>query len=229
MVKKQYTMFPLKNRKPIPYAFGAKTFYSTHHLGTDYTATVGTKLYAPFNGKIISQLNGHDGGLTVWFKPAHDDVIMRFMHLSKFGKKGTVKEGDIIGYTGNTGAYTKGAHLHLDISKHNVIIKDFANFKDPEKYKWELKSEAQKAPTATPESPKASIPTSEPKTYPEAPQAAKQGFEIQQDGTITTASNVSTTSNVEIIYNQTTPCQKKTLLSGSLIEQLKKFIRLFQK
>lgn len=136
-------MFPLKQKKIGGYEFGEKTFYSDHHLGTDYTASTGTPLYAPFTGVITKVMTGTEGGKTIWFKPDKDNVIMRFMHLSEFKRNnGTmVEEGDVIGLTGNTGSMTKAPHLHLDISKSYVKLNDFNNFIDPEKYEWEKKVE----------------------------------------------------------------------------------------
>ena len=129
-------MFPLKERKIGGYKFGQKTWYSAHHLGVDYVAKKGTELYAPFDGEVIKKFWGVQGGNTIWFKPTGQNVIIRFMHLSDFVGGGEVKSGQVIGHTGNTGATTTGAHLHLDISKGNVNIWDFNNFLDPEKYDW---------------------------------------------------------------------------------------------
>lgn len=151
-------MFPLKTRKTCGYGYGAKTFYSAHHLGQDYTAATGRKLFAPFDGEILKQFTGTQGGKTIWFKPKDDNVIMRFMHLSEFkAKVGKVKEGDIIALTGNTGSATTGAHLHIDISKKEVIISDWKNFKDPEKYEWikqEIAPEITPNPEIVPSTPK---------------------------------------------------------------------------
>lgn len=136
-------MFPSKKQTINGFTFGQRTWYTKNHLGVDYKGKIGDIVYAPFDGEVITQLKGEQGGLTVWFKPKHDDVIMRFMHLSKFGKKGKVKEGDIIGYVGNTGKATTGPHLHLDISKKTVQITKFANFLDPEKYDWSSKAKKE--------------------------------------------------------------------------------------
>ena len=131
-------MFPLNKRKVGGYSFGQKTFYSAHHLGTDYSSSLGTKLFAPFYGTVTGVMTGIEGGKTIWYKPNNNDVVMRFMHLSEFkckvGQK--VKMGDLIALTGNTGKLTKAPHLHLDISKHSVQINNFSNFIDPEKYNW---------------------------------------------------------------------------------------------
>ena len=130
-------MFPLKQRAIGGYAFGVRTFYSKHHLGVDYRSATGTPLYAPFDGYIMSQTKGVQGGNTILYKPSGQDVVMRFMHLFKFATKGgKVKKGDIIAYTGNTGAFTTSPHLHLDISKHALNIYDFGNFIDPDKFDW---------------------------------------------------------------------------------------------
>lgn len=132
-------MFPLKKRIVGGYSFGQRTFYKTRHLGTDYRAKY-EPLYAPFNGT-IKRVWGPQGGNQIHFWPEnkekHGDVLMRFMHLSKYNRvNGKVKKGDVIATTGNTGALTKAPHLHLDISKGKLQLWNFANFIDPEKYNW---------------------------------------------------------------------------------------------
>lgn len=130
-------MFPLRERKIGGFTFGQKTWYSSRHLGVDYVAAKGTQLFAPFDGEITRQFWGVQGGNTIWFKPKGQTVVMRFMHLADFvGHTGQVKSGQVIGHTGNSGALTKGPHLHLDISMVFVNIYDFSNFLDPEKYDW---------------------------------------------------------------------------------------------
>jgi len=132
-------IYPLKNWQEIKrgYKFGEKTFYSLRHLGVDYIVSEGTPIYAPINCQIIVSGNFPHGGNTI--NVSFDDseygkLVMRYMHLSKLLPKGNYNEGDILGYTGNTGKYTKGPHLHLDCSKEKVIIKNFNNFIDPDKY-----------------------------------------------------------------------------------------------
>lgn len=166
-------MFPLKNKKIGGFKFGQKypasfgTLAGHPHLGTDYTASTGTKLYAPFDGKIISSLTGTQGGQTLWFQAKGSTDIIRFMHLSKmFTIKKDVKEGDTIALTGNTGSASSAPHLHLDISKNKVDIYNINNFKDPETYKWEVEApkvvkiaESVQSPTPTPIPPEIKVPT----------------------------------------------------------------------
>lgn len=130
-------MFPLRERKIGGYKFGQATWYSKHHLGVDYVAQKGTELFAPFDGEVVKSFWGVQGGNTIWFKPNGQNVIIRFMHLSDMNKSLVhVKSGQVLGHTGNTGSLTRGAHLHLDISKGTVNIWNFSNFLDPEKYDW---------------------------------------------------------------------------------------------
>lgn len=128
-------MYPLKNWVDLKkgYVFRQRTWYSRHHLGLDLICKKGTQVYAPFDGKVIN-LTGIQGGKTVWFY--WKNKIMRVMHLSGFGLKGEVNEGDIIGYVGNTGALTTGAHAHIDISMNKVHIFNINNFIDPWTFNW---------------------------------------------------------------------------------------------
>lgn len=132
-------IYPLKNWQKIKrgYRFGDKTWYSPHHLGVDYIVSEGTPIYAPINCQIIVSGKFLQGGDTIhvaFNDPEYGKLIMRCMHLSKLLPKGNYNEGDILGYTGNTGKYTTAPHLHLDLSKEKVVIRDFKNFIDPDKY-----------------------------------------------------------------------------------------------
>lgn len=114
------------------YRHGAPTTYSLRHFGVDYAVPIGTPIYAPFDGSNIVAQSFLKGGNTLWFK--FENKIMRCMHLRDLPTTGIYKEGDVIGYTGNTGSLTTGPHLHLDISKNNVDLTNFYNFLDPDKF-----------------------------------------------------------------------------------------------
>lgn len=91
-----------------PNGFGSLTGHP--HIGIDIIVKEGYPILAPFQGK-ASQFVGPQGGKTVTLLYGSDKI--RFMHLSKFAKTGAVKEGDILGYTGNTGLST-APHVHID-------------------------------------------------------------------------------------------------------------------
>lgn len=85
------------------------------HAGIDIPADEGTPIPAPAQAVVYDIfVDGADGN---WIELEHNDgTITRYGHLSSFAvsKGDTVKVGDIIGYTGNTGMST-GPHLHYEI------------------------------------------------------------------------------------------------------------------
>ena len=121
------------DNKIIGYRFGDKTYYGTRHLGVDHIVPIGTPVYAPGDGKIIAQYTGTQGGKTLIFKANGSNHYYRFLHLSEYNASGNVRGGQIIAYTGNTGSYTKGPHLHTDlpVTIKGDFWKDINNFIDP--------------------------------------------------------------------------------------------------
>jgi murein DD-endopeptidase MepM/ murein hydrolase activator NlpD len=84
------------------------------HQGTDMLAPRGTPIVAPASGT-VTQGTGSIGGR--YFRLIAKDGTMYYgAHMSKFGKSGRVKAGDVLGYVGNTGDAAGGAtHLHFEI------------------------------------------------------------------------------------------------------------------
>jgi len=86
------------------------------HHGVDVALPVGTPLTAPADGVIVHKGNGPSGGITLIIK--HDNNIHTvYYHLQKPSHllKGTrVERGEVIAYSGNTGAST-GPHLHWEV------------------------------------------------------------------------------------------------------------------
>ena len=79
---------------------------------------VGSPLTAPADGVIVHKGNGGSGGVTLIVKHA-DDVFTVYYHLQKpshLNKGDRVVEGDLIAFSGNTGAST-GPHLHWEVRK----------------------------------------------------------------------------------------------------------------
>ena len=98
------------------------------HLGVDVMTPTGTPLYAPCDGT-ATKVIGSEIGNAIYFKTENN--LVRFLHLSKYVKLGAVKEGELIGYTGNTGLST-GPHCHVDVSKGLVFSTNIKNFIDPD-------------------------------------------------------------------------------------------------
>lgn len=132
-------MYPLKDYFNLErtYTYGVPTFYNDFHIGVDIIVPVGTPIYAPTKGQVKSSF-GTQGGNTLYFTDSKD-VLWRFLHCLRINATGIYQEGDIIGWTGNTGLSTK-PHTHLDIWKEGKV--DLANAKtktvDPDKYVAEL-------------------------------------------------------------------------------------------
>jgi hypothetical protein len=90
----------------------------TFHHGVDVALPVGTPLTAPADGVVVKKGNGPSGGVTLILK--HEDnrhtVYYHLQKPSHLAKGEKVKRGDLIAYSGNTGAST-GPHLHWELRK----------------------------------------------------------------------------------------------------------------
>ena len=125
---------------PLPAAnnvITCKYGYRTHpvtkkyklHTGIDLRASTGTKVYAANDGTVTTSgyssawgnyiIINHGGGYTTLY--AH----LSRRNVSK-GKK--VKQGDVIGLSGNTG-YSTGPHLHFEINKNGSSYDPLKEFK----------------------------------------------------------------------------------------------------
>lgn len=86
------------------------------HKGVDYAAPTGTPIWAAGEGRVV--FAGRKGGYGNVVMVDHGKGITTvYGHMSRFGKTARVgrgvKQGDIIGYVGQTGAAT-GPHLHYE-------------------------------------------------------------------------------------------------------------------
>jgi murein DD-endopeptidase MepM/ murein hydrolase activator NlpD len=90
----------------------------TFHHGVDVALPVGTPLTAPADGVVVKKGNGPSGGVTLIVK--HDNNLHTvYYHLQKpshLAVGAQVKRGDLIAYSGNTGAST-GPHLHMELRR----------------------------------------------------------------------------------------------------------------
>jgi murein DD-endopeptidase MepM/ murein hydrolase activator NlpD len=88
------------------------------HKGMDFTAPMGTPIYASGNGKVIRSSRSATYGKVVYIDHGYGYRTI-YAHMSKIkAKRGqNVKRGDLIGYVGNTGR-SVSAHLHYEVHKN---------------------------------------------------------------------------------------------------------------
>jgi len=98
------------------------------HTGIDIVVNTGAEIYASGDGKVIRA--GTSGGYGVTIEIDHGfGYTSLYAHLSKMKvKKGqTVKRGEVIGLSGQTGRLATGPHLHYEV-KHNGVHLNPKNF-----------------------------------------------------------------------------------------------------
>ncbi|MGA2823175.1 MAG: M23 family metallopeptidase [Bacteroidales bacterium] len=136
-----------KDLRRIGSYFGTRMdpFYKVRkfHEGMDFSAPIGTEVYATGNGSI--EMAGHDDGggygneIIIDHGYSYKTV---YAHLSRiFVKPGQkILRGQIIGYVGNTGKSTS-PHLHYEVRKNGVPLNPiyfFFNDLSAEQYKMML-------------------------------------------------------------------------------------------
>ena len=96
--------------------------FTKHHNGTDFAAPIGTPIMASGNGTVIKAGWCGNGGNCVRIRH-NSSYTTGYGHLSKFATKAgrRVRQGQIIGYVGNTGMST-GPHLHYTVSYNGKFI-----------------------------------------------------------------------------------------------------------
>ncbi|AVQ33830.1 M23 family peptidase [Staphylococcus muscae] len=104
-----------------------------HHYGVDYHLPEDTPILAASDGTITRTMNERYGGKMIELQEADHTHYQWYGHLNTFSVKqgDTVRQGDIIGKSGNTGEFTTGPHLHFQRMKGG-IGNDYAI--DPEPY-----------------------------------------------------------------------------------------------
>ncbi len=98
------------------------------HDGIDFTAPIGTEIYATGNGVIEKvEYNGRGYGNNITINHGFGYETL-YGHMSRFAVRPgqRINRGDIIGYVGNTGSST-GPHVHYEVIKNGQKI-DPINF-----------------------------------------------------------------------------------------------------
>lgn len=102
------------------------------HYGMDFTAPIGTKVYATGDG-VVRDVETVGGGYGKWILIDHGFGFQTlYAHLNGFNvKKGdSVKRGNVIGFVGNSGTST-GPHLHYEVHKNGEPVNpQYYYFKD---------------------------------------------------------------------------------------------------
>ena len=98
--------------------------YSKMHRGVDFAAKRGTPIMAAGDGRV--SFAGRNGSFGRFIEIKHlNNFKTRYAHMYKFAKgikKGrVVKQGDVIGYVGNSGRST-GPHLHYEVKHKNRTL-----------------------------------------------------------------------------------------------------------
>ena len=110
--------YTVNARSPFGWRVHPITGKRTFHHGVDVALPVGTPLTAPADGVVVKKGNGPSGGVTLILK--HEDnrhtVYYHLQKPSHLAKGAQVKRGDLIAYSGNTGAST-GPHLHFEVRR----------------------------------------------------------------------------------------------------------------
>jgi murein DD-endopeptidase MepM/ murein hydrolase activator NlpD len=113
---------------PDPYTINARSPYGprvhpitgkrTFHHGIDVAMPVGTPLTAPAPGTVVHKGNNGSGGITLILR--HEgNMHTVYYHLQKPSLhpiNARVDTGDLIAFSGNTGAST-GPHLHFELRR----------------------------------------------------------------------------------------------------------------
>src|SRR5699024_2512811 len=98
---------PYSPNRPVP---GYPTsFNGGRHYGIDYGTPIGTPITATTGGRLSSFWNEGGGKIA---KLVTGQLRQFFMHMQTVAPNGSVKAGDVIGRSGNSGRWTTGPHVH---------------------------------------------------------------------------------------------------------------------
>ena len=140
--------YTINKKSPYGWRVHPITRKRTFHHGVDVALPIGTPLTAPADGVVVHKGVSPSGGNTLIIKHA-DDLYTVYYHLQKPSHRGLpelVKAGDLIAYSGNTGAST-GPHLHWEVRKS----RKWGDTTDPEPFL--AKTEAAESPVSAEQDP----------------------------------------------------------------------------
>ncbi len=100
---------------------------SKGHAGIDYRASIGTPVRAAAAGKVVGITDGYGSGYGKSVLIDHGSgTTTRYAHLNSFASSvgESVGQGQVIGYSGNTG-WSTGPHLHFETRVNGTAINPF--------------------------------------------------------------------------------------------------------
>ncbi len=122
-IKKGYFTYPV-NPADITQGYGKTSFAKTSgfyknnfHNGVDFGIKTGNNIFAARSGKVIATGDNKKYAYGKWMAVEHGDGLTTlYGHLSGYAvsKGASVKEGQKIAYSGNTG-FSTGPHLHFSV------------------------------------------------------------------------------------------------------------------
>ena len=122
-------------------------YKSTHyHAGLDFTAPIGTPIYATADG-VVKEAGFSTGGYGNEVVINHGygyETVYGHMYRVKTSAGKLVKRGEVIGYVGSTGKST-GPHCHYEVHRSGIPVDPvyyFYNDLSPEQYDRVLKMSA---------------------------------------------------------------------------------------
>ena len=116
------------------------------HAGTDFKAEVGTLIRSTFDGRVSrANWNRRANGYCIEIDHPNQKIKTRYLHLSRvLVKRGRyVKQGEVIGESGNTGR-SFAPHLHYEVrslGNKNIIYNPF-DFKYHKTYHRNISDQA---------------------------------------------------------------------------------------
>lgn len=109
---------PFDGEFPITQRFGEKITDPAGHTGIDYALYQGTPVLAALDGRVSRTAHFGDGYGTHVVLEHEGNLQTVYAHLSRVNVRygETVREGQVIGASGNTGNST-GPHLHFEVRR----------------------------------------------------------------------------------------------------------------
>lgn len=117
---------PFNGKFPVTQPFGANpdVYGAGGHKGIDYGLPSRTPVYAVHDG-VVNKPAFQPNGFGTYLTLSWDAYIIYYGHLDSVVKTGIVKEGELIGYSDNSG-WSSGPHLHIEVYQARTLV-------DPEK------------------------------------------------------------------------------------------------